>query len=79
MGTPIGQFIQGITSYSGSAGGTGEARLANVRYDEQLKGYEAKREWSLSMKQAHDAFSLGQDNKHVGQAATELAKSIASA
>lgn len=79
MGTPISGFIQSITSDLGAGGGTGEARLSNTRYEEQLKRYESGRELTLIMKQAHDAITLAENNKHVGQAATELAKSIAHA
>ncbi|MDD9897870.1 MAG: hypothetical protein OXU45_02615 [Candidatus Melainabacteria bacterium] len=51
------------------------ARLGNVRYEEAIKRWEAGREMMTYIRQSHDAISLAEDNKHMGQAATELAKS----
>jgi hypothetical protein len=76
MPVNLPDFTRSITQ---GPSGIMPARLQNVRYEEQLKRYESGRELSLIMKQAHDAITLAENNKHVGQAATELAKSITTA
>ena len=79
MSVPPSSVIRSLIPDIGAIANSRFAKLARVQIEEQLKRFESGKELMSMIRQSHDAISLAEDNKHVGQAATELAKSIAHA
>lgn len=74
MSIPASSVIRSLIPDLDTISSSRFARLANLKLEEELKTYESGRELSLIIRQSQDAVDLGENNKHVGEKATELAK-----